>query len=272
MNNAIKINYSICNYIPSIIRQESVIFGIVIHCPSEEHSRFHRTKNINRLKSFDDEFDKDYMELMSETFSYYFDYPSLDLEDYDEERFDNIHSDNFISEITKYYVNEFKFSEVRELVSSQETLLEDINDLIRTYLYYDRPKSERITTPEVKRLLSKELRHLNLKEYVKVPEIQDLAEREVADFEYNNTLVKVLSFDYKRKTDIVDQINKFQIDMLDHKDYFYSKKIKIVMGNSEFCDREFMDSVLKKLSQLHSKIEIVSIGEYTNNLIFEGLD
>lgn len=226
MSNIVKINYSISNYIPSIIRQESVIFGIIIHCPFQEYSKFHRTKNINRLKFFDDEFDKDYMELMSETFSYYFDYPSLDEKDYDDERFDNIHSDNFISDITKYYVNEFKFSEVRELISSQEILLEDMNDLIRTNLYYDRPKSERITTTEVKRLLSKEVRHLNLKEYVKVPEIHDLAEREVANFEYNNPLIKVLSFDYKRKTDIVDQINKFQIDMIDHCDYFYSKILK----------------------------------------------
>jgi len=212
------------------------------------------------------------MELMSETFSYYFDYPSLELEDYDEERFDNIHSDNFISNITKYYVNEFKFSEVRELVSSRAALLEDINDLIRTYLYYDRPKSERITTPEVKRLLSKELRNLNLKEHVKVPKIHDLAEREVVDFEYNTTLVKVLSFDYKRKTDIIDQINKFQIDMLENHDYFYKKNIKVVMGNSEFYDEDFMDSVKKKLCCLAPNIEIISIGEYTNNLIFQGLN
>jgi hypothetical protein len=239
--------------------------------PSEEYSQFHRTKNINRIKSFDDEYDKDYMDLMSETFSYYFNYPSLDEEDYDINRFDDIKNDNFISEITKYYVNEFKFSEVRELMSSRENLRNDLEDLIRTYLYYDRPKAERITTPEVKRLLSKELTHLKLKKYVKKPEIQDLAEREIADFEYNDTLIKILSFDYKRKTDIIDQINKLQIDMIDHQEYFYSKKLKIVMGNSEFYDQKFMESVLNKLYQLNSNIEVVPIGEYTNKLIFEGL-
>ncbi|MBE9878398.1 MAG: DUF3037 domain-containing protein [Enterococcus casseliflavus] len=271
MDNSVKINYSICNYVPSVIRQESVIFGIVIHCPSEEYSEFFRTKNLKRLRAFDDEYDKDYMDLMAETFSYYFNYPSLDTEDYDAERFDRIRCDNFISNITKYYVNEFKFSETRELLSTKDELVADMNDLRRTYLYYDRPKSERITTPEVKRLLSKELKHLNLINYVKVPEIHDLADREIVDFEYNDTLVKILSFDYKRKADIVDQMNKFQIDMIENSDYFNSKKIKIVMGNSEFYDKQFMSSILNKLHKLNSNIEITPISEYTNNLVFQGL-
>lgn len=271
MSKEIKINYSVCNYIPSIIRNESVIFGIVVHCPSEEYAQFHRTKNLKRLRAFDDEYDKNYIDLMSETFSYYFDYPELDCDEYDDERFENITSDTFISDITKYYVNEFQFSEVRELISSNETLTRDLSDLIRTYLYYDRPKSERITTSEVKRLLNKELSNLNLNEYVQKTKVVDLANREIVDFEYGDTVVKVLSFDYKRKTDIVDQIKIFQSDFLDNKNYFKSKKIKIIMGNTNFDDQKFIDAAFSKLESIDSSIELIPIGEYTNRLIFEGV-
>ncbi len=272
MTNYIKINYSICNYVPSIVRNESVIFGIVIHCPSEEYSKFYRTKNLKRLRAFDDEYDPDYIAMMSETFSYYFDYPELEFFENDQDRFDNIKSDSFISETTKFYVNEFKFSEVRELLTTKECLKNDIDDLVRTYLYYDKPKSERISTSEVKRLLSKELKNLSLKQYLKKPKLYDLANREIVDYEYKDTVIKTMSFDYKRKIDIVDQLKIFQSDIVDYPEYFKSKKIKIIMGNTPYSNAEFMDTVFCKLKSLDKEIEVISIGEYTNKLVFNGID
>ncbi|TQB29134.1 DUF3037 domain-containing protein, partial [Enterococcus faecalis] len=219
MNNQIKINYSVCNYVPNVVRSESIIFGIVIHCPSKKYSKFYRIKNLRRLKAFDDEYDKEFINMMTETFSYYFDFPqeTFDLDEYDEHRFDYICCDSFLHNITKYYVNEFKFSEIRKIYSDEFSLQEDINDLIRTYLYYDPPKGKRISNEEIKRLLNKEFKNLKLKSYVNDGKVLDLANKPIADFEYSDTIIKALSFDYKRHSDLLTQIKIFQSDYIDNK-------------------------------------------------------
>lgn len=271
MNNKIKINYSICNYVPSDVRQESVIFGIVIHCPSEEYAEFKRTKNLRRLRAFDDEYDPEYIKLMTETFKYYFNYPNVETEEYDEDRFNNILNDNFISDITRFYVNEFRFSEVRSILSTKNEVVNDIQDLIKTYLYYDRPKAERISKDEVKRLLKKEFNNLELQKHIEPAEIFDLADRSVYDFKYEDTIIKAMSFDYKRKTDIVDQIKSFHSDLMCNEEYFKSKKIKIIIDNKINNKEDFYSEVIDRLHKMNDNIEILPISDYTNSLIFKGL-
>lgn len=273
MNNQIKINYSVCNYVPSVVRSESIIFGIVIHCPSEKRSKFYRIKNMRRLRAFDDEYDPNFINMMSETFSYYFDFPqeTLDLYEYDENRFDYISKDSFIPNITKYYVNEFKFSEVRKIYSDKISLQEDINDLIRTYLYYDKPKGKRISNDEIKRLLNKEFKNLKLKPYVSEGKVLDLVDKPVADFEYSDTIIKTMSFDYKRHTDLLNQIKIFHSDYIDNKSYFESKKIKVIIDNPIDESSTFFKEAEKKICDIAPNVEIQVMGDFTSELAFSGL-
>ena len=76
------------------------------------------------------------------------------------------------------------------------------------YLYYDRPKSERITKTRVKNLLSKQINSYHLANIIRSPKIfDDFGGSNLYDYQINNKiLIKAISFDYKR-------INQLSIEL-----------------------------------------------------------
>lgn len=58
------IYYSVCQYISDDIREERINVGVVVHCPGFEYSEFIKIKNRARLYSFDDEHDKEYIDIL----------------------------------------------------------------------------------------------------------------------------------------------------------------------------------------------------------------
>lgn len=271
----IKLNYSVCQYIPSLLRQESIIFGIVVHCPEDSYSEFFRTKNLSRLKSFDDEYDPEYMEMMTESLNYHFNTKHLNFNEYsDDERFEKINDDNFISEITKFYVNEFTFMPVKRLVTTRVEIEKDIEDLVRTYLYYDRPKGKRITSIEVKRLLRKEYKKANLHKKVENSQFKDFIDEPVFDFCYGNTVVKAMSFDYSKDSELIKQTKVLLQDLYENKKQLNGKMVKIVVDNRDMNNNRLIDKLVNKLYAVKEEglnIEIISLADYSNILLTQGL-
>lgn len=134
--------------------------------------------------------------MMFEHLEYQFNFSELGEEDIceiDNEEFNRINKDSFLLEKTKYYVNEFRFLPIKklEVTSISISIEKDIKDLERTYLYYDKPKSDRITTSKVKFLLNKKVRNLKLKKYVYNDKmIKDFADENILEYEYGNTCIK----------------------------------------------------------------------------------
>lgn len=271
--------YSVCQYIPDDIREERINVGVVVHCPNKgfEYSEFRKIKNRARLYSFDDEYDKEYIDMMFEHLEYQFNFSELGKEDIyeiDNEEFNRINEDSFLLEKTKYYVNEFRFLPIKKLEVTSTSIDKDIKDLERTYLYYDKPKSDRITTSKVKSLLNKEVRNLKLKKYMYNDKmIKDFADENIFEYEYGNTCIKTFSFDYASESFVVKEIKNFLFDLKLNKKYLENKEIIIVVNqnfkeSSQYTEKYY--NMIKEFENLN--IQFKPLQEYATELLKHGVN
>jgi Protein of unknown function (DUF3037) len=250
------IHYAVCKYVPDILRAEFINVGVLAHIPEDGWSEFHKTKNLKRIKSFDDEVELDVVSVLLESLEYQFNANSLS--DVDNTAY--IHKDYFIEEETKYYVNQIQFSEVKTLASYN--VQEDLNDLYDMYLYYDKPKSDRINTDRVRRLVSKMFTNSAFKSSInRRPSTQNLFKQYPFDFSINlkgeETLIKVFSFDYKKFNHLFSEVKSFLYDV-NHFKRMDINNIKVVINNTDF-DKEFEQIAL---SHLKEELEVYTLQEF----------
>lgn len=214
--------YTVLKYIPSAIRMESINIGIAVHYPSQEYSHFFRTKNMRRVRAFDDEYNSNFFNMVIKTLKYELDYgklfdvSTLDLRLKDKpKRFKNIKDKYFLEAKTSYLTNEFRFSPIQSLFTNDSNVLEDIRDLKDMYLYYDKPKNKRITREKVHSLLSKQLKSYNLVNVKKEPVFKDNLGGEVKfDYKINdNTLLKTITFDYSKLNNLSKELKVILYDL-----------------------------------------------------------
>ena len=122
------LKYSILRYSPSILAGEKINLGILFSEESVGYHSFYYTRNLGRIKSFDDELNKSVIkefllgieeEITSEWQDDYFD----------------------IDKYIKYYINDYKFE------SPQVIMYDDLNAVIsrlkKAYFRFDFERSER---------------------------------------------------------------------------------------------------------------------------------
>ncbi|MDY0394918.1 DUF3037 domain-containing protein [Virgibacillus halophilus] len=66
------IYFAVCSYIPDILRGESINVGILVHVPDNKFVQFYKTKNLSRIRSFDDEVELDVLKALLESIAYQF--------------------------------------------------------------------------------------------------------------------------------------------------------------------------------------------------------
>lgn len=228
--NKFNLFYSVLQYTPNPIRRESIIVGIVFHIPSLKLSTFKHIKNRNRIKSFDDEYDSDFINMMFESIDYEFNSSKLDEHD---DRFSEIDSDSFLFKSTAYYVNEFRFLPVESIMTDEKSLDNDMIDLERTYLYYDKPKGQRITTSEVKALMKRQLTFYRFDLKKEKRSFKDsIIKEEIFDFSNSKNAFKAISFDKSRKKDLSNELKVFLYDLSTQKEKIEHLSIYIIVDNS----------------------------------------
>lgn len=211
--------YTVLKYIPSPIRMESIIVGLAVHIPAKSFSHFYKIKNTRRVAAFDDEYNKDFFNMIMESLSYDLDYQENEhpeiLFDNKKERFKDIEDADFLEERTAYLANDFQFSPIESLQTNDKDLKDDLEDLQKMYLYYDRPKPQRITKTEVKRLLKKQINSYHLSNLVMSPKVYDeFGGTNLFDYEINNEIyVKAISFDYKRLNQLSSELKSIIYDL-----------------------------------------------------------
>ncbi|HHQ0808533.1 TPA: DUF3037 domain-containing protein, partial [Listeria monocytogenes] len=236
----LKLNYAVLQYMPDPIRREAINVGIVFHCPSRKWSEFCPIKNKSRLRSFDDEYDKEYIDMMFNSFDYEFN--SQNIDEYPE-RFNRIENDNFLMENIKFYVNEFRFLPVESIQTKDSDFWNDIRDVERTFLYYDKPKAERITSKEVRELLRKNLANHNIKNQIKNLDVKcDFGSKKVFDFMYEKNVFKAISFDKERSGQLANELKIVYYDILNNKEKLNSYKINLIVDNSIILNKESEDN------------------------------
>lgn len=258
----IELYYAVCQYVPDEIRAETINIGIVIHCPNKghEYSRFVQINNRKRLYTFDDDYDSEYIDLMFEHMKYQFNFSDLSKADiYGEsgvDEFELINSKVYLEGKIKFYVNEFRFLPIQKIEIKSTEIEVKINDLIRTYLYYDIPKDQRITRSEVQKLLNKEISNLKLKKILKSDEmIVDFDNKPIFDYQYNDTYVRTFSFDYANPNTLTKEVKLFLFDLSENKHSLENKNVVLVL-NHNFNDQ---DSEFKRYSKMFKNVKGVNI-------------
>lgn len=256
--------YSVLRYIPSAIRMESIIVGLAIHIPLKKYSHFYKIKNTRRIASFDDEYDKDFFHMIMEALSYDLDYSyneySESLFNDDIKRFTDIEQEDFLDTRISYLANEFQFSPIESVQTSESEVKKDIENLQKMYLYYDRPKSKRITKTEIRNMLSKQLNSYHLANLTKSPEIpDDFGGNNLYDYQINNKiLVKAISFDYKHINQLSTELKNVIYDLKQLNTSNISKVILTRNDNLEFLPEKH------KLAFNNFKIKIKNVETIKN--------
>lgn len=250
------IHYSVCRYVPDILRDEFINVGVLVHIPDEKSCHFYKTKNLARIRNFDDEVELDVISALLESLEYQFNTSTIHVPD-----LYGIEEHDFLKKETSYFVNQLQFSDIRTLTS--ENPHEDVKDLCDMYLYYDKKKSERITKERVRRLVSKMFMNSMLKSRVeRNPSPMNNFQQKPFDFVIKlndrETLIKTLSFDYKQSNKLFNEIKSFLYDIQYFKDHDITD-IKVVINNTQF-DREFEQLAIE---QLKKYIDVYTIEEFS---------
>lgn len=131
-----QILFSVLSYYPSFITEESINVGLLFHDITNDVRLFETTTNWNRLKSFDDEVDINYIKAVLE---------GIKLEVENENIFN--HNEPFnLEKYVKFYANELKFSEIAlTITDSFENFMIETKKM---FLRFDYDKKDRPNTKQ----------------------------------------------------------------------------------------------------------------------------
>lgn len=258
MKGSKAIFYTICRYIPDILRGESINVGIVTHMPEVKKVSFHKTKNLSRVRNFDDEIGLDVLKALLESVNYQFNTKYL------LENEKNLENEDLLKQETSYFINQIQFGDIQVLKS--ENVSEDIEDLKDMYLYYDKKKSDRIDPQRVRTLASKIVKQSEWRKNVdRNPRKTNTFDQEMFDLSIdmngNTTYVKAITFDYKDKNKFYNEVKGLLYDL----DYFLNNEetnIKVVINNTN------LEEEYEKLAYnlLKDKVDIYTLEEFDNYL------
>jgi len=254
--------FSICRYVPSLLRGETLNIGFAYHVPSTGHLDFFTSKNTARIRNFDDEIETDMISVIFDSLKY--DFSSENLETHDEYSNGELISPNLLNNKIKNYVNQVQFSEVSvfELDESVDNIILDIADM---YLYYDKKKNERINHDRVRALAKKIVAASTYKDSMsKTSNIETFFDVPY-DFKFNlgghQKYIKGFSFDYKQPNRFFKEIKAYLFD-LEHemqKGTVNLEDIKIVINNTDF-DKEHEKIIT---DYLPGELELITLEKFS---------
>lgn len=219
--------FSICRYVPSLLRGEKLNIGFAYHIPSTGQLGFFASKNIKRILSFDDEIDIEVVNAIYESLNY--DFSAENLDNYNDFQVLGLKDTSLLENKIYNYVNQIQFSEI-SVHEDEETIDKTLLDLADMYLYYDKPKDKRMNHQRVQSLARKIVNDSIYKESLSKTINNDEFLDNPYDFkiERNGRIeyIKGFSFDYL-------QPNRFFKEM---KSYLYDLEKKIAVGDIRATD------------------------------------
>lgn len=251
------IYFSVCRYIPDLLRGESINVGIVTHIPEDRYIKFHKTRNLARIRHFDDEIEMEVMKAILESLEYQFNNDRAS-------ELDGLENEQFLKNELSFFVNQIQFDDIKVLSNENDSPEDNISDLIDMYLYYDKKKSNRINSNRVLSLASKMVRYNGLSDnFERRPHIKNNFEQDTFDFSLNvnNTkmYIKALSFDYKKTNMFFKEIKGFLYD-IDNLKNCIDSNITVVINNTEIT-KEYEQVAYKILKE---KVNVMTLEEFSH--------
>lgn len=266
--------FSICSYVPSILRGESVNLGFAYHVPSLKEIGFVNTSNYKRVMTFDDELTSETLQHLIRSLKYDF---SLEyITEYEEEYLGFLDNSNLLQNKIYNYVNQLQFREIKAfpIDTTLEHAIRDIKDL---YLYYDKKKKDRIDTIRVKSLTKKLINMSELRSTLEIAPTINSFYHVPYDFKVlingEETYIKSFTFDYSNANQLFKEMKSFFYDLQNSNfiDDWKSKNIQIVINNTDFSKQH--EKLI--LESIPDSLKVSTLEEFSsqikNNTSFQSL-
>ena len=182
-----KVEYTALKYYNSIVSEECLYVGMLFNNLTTGKRDFRVMTNFNRFQAFDDEEDVNFMRAYLRGIK----------ETVENSLFNNQTAFD-TKEFIRYFVNEFKFTEVRNIeVEEDENYIENLANI---YMRFDIPKGNRLNIDEQKKYIRRILASENLS--FTSPKIIGNYEENIK-FDYiidNKIAIKLFQFKDKKET------------------------------------------------------------------------
>ena len=184
-----QIEYAALKYYNNVISEECLYIGMLFHNLTTGKRDFRYISNFKRFQSFDDEADIDFVKLYL-----------AGIKQQVEENIFNYNDKFSISDFTKIYVNEFRFSNVT--LMDVEDKEDYVDKLTKMYLKFDFSKEKRLSHSEEKKYIRKILSSSNVE--FSTPTVHGIYSENV-NFDYiiGNVAIKLFSFKEKNPAKLI---------------------------------------------------------------------
>lgn len=178
-----KVEYAALKYFNNVISEECLYIGMLFYNLTTGKRDFRYISNFKRFQAFDDEADLDFVKMYLAGIKRQIENNNLNYE----KKFS-------ISDFTKIYVNEFRFSAATIMeVDENEDYVEK---LTKMYLKFDFNKKERLSVSEERKYIRRILSSSNLK--FSAPKVSGMYD-ETVKFDYIIGKVAIKLFSFKEK-------------------------------------------------------------------------
>ncbi len=226
----LSIEYSVLCHYPAIMSKDCITLGIIFLNKTSETVCFYSTKNLKRVRSFNDELDIDLLKIQLEAI---------------EDEVNNIKVDNSfkLKDYTRFYVNEIKFESVQEL-EIQGEFEKFVEETIKIHMRFDFEVKDRPTKNQQIQYWKKYFKTINF------------------DFIVDKYAFKFFVFKGKQQMRVINSIKAFAYNVHHLKgDY---KVVAIVEDDSEDNNFEIVKRILEQ--NCHDVITISKLMEYVKDI------
>lgn len=224
------VRYSILSYYPSFITDENINIGILFYTIENNHANFYSIKRWERVRSFDDELDIDFMK----------DYLKGISQDIESNLF-NYQNQFDIEEFVRYYVNEYKFSSIQTMQTEDVDIF--IDETKKMYLKFDFEKKERLGKDEERQYINRLLKSRNVN-YNK-DEIRGYFNEKIQyDYIIGEYGIKLFTFEGKNLAHLISSAKTWSYTAREMKDRY-----KTVFIYDKETRNEYYDSIIRILKE-----------------------
>lgn len=230
-----QIEYATLNYYHSPISDECLCVGILFHNLTTGKRDFKYISNFQRFHAFDDEADVDFVRMYLRGIK----------EEVETTIFN--YADKFsLTNYTRVFANEFRFSSVKSLVVAED---EDyVKNFTSIYLKYDLAKSQRLNSNEEKKLIRRVLESNNL-EYNTQKVIGSYEDEIQFDYQVGNVCIKLFSFKGKNLNRLLGSARQWSFIADEVSDY----KSVVFIYDSDHENEKALNTIISILSR-HAQV------------------
>jgi hypothetical protein len=201
-----QIEYAALKYYNNAISDECLYIGMLFHNLTTEERDFRYISNFKRFQAFDDEADIDFVKCYL-----------AGIKQQVETNIFNYKTNFSITNFTKLYVNEFRFSDVTSMEVDEN---EDYADnLTKMYLKFDFSKEKRLSNSVEKKYIRKILSSSNVA--FSTPKVTGIYDESV-NFDYiiGDVAIKLFSFKEKDATKLIPSAKQWAFSAEELKDRY----------------------------------------------------